>query len=171
MEKLKSLNDLTVIDERHTLLAQLTGNIIDLEKLHTVVSSFELNEQVPDEIKSQYNVVRNMALYSYYCYSLAPEVQAKCFVLIEFGLRLREGSGRRLMLKNLLSLAIDKGWLCSRRFRYSPSFREEDDLSARLVKTIPPLRNRFAHGVHVVSPNCTSHLALCADILNQLFDG
>lgn len=169
MEELKRLDQWQVIDERHTLLSRVTGRLLDPHLLHAAVSKIKLNREAPDDIRSQFNVARNMALYSYFCYSLAPEVQAKTFVIIEYALRLREGSEKRLMLKNLLKVAVDKKWITDAGFKHLKDPSVDNTYSKSLIDWIPAMRNEFAHGTNVVLPDCLSHLAICADFINQLY--
>src|ERR1700752_5047991 len=91
MEEFKELQELTKIDEAHVLIGQLTGSVPDLSRLHTSVSSVTMHSGVPEEIRSQFNVARNMALYQYFFYALAPEVQLKTYAIIEYALRLKAG--------------------------------------------------------------------------------
>lgn len=71
VESFKGLGEIAEIDERHLLLGQITGGILDLGRLHAVLADIDLKEVVPLEIRGQFNVARNMALYTYFCYSLA----------------------------------------------------------------------------------------------------
>lgn len=169
MEELKPLDQLHAIDERHALLSQVTGRLLDPTTLHATISKIELNDRVPDDLKSQFNVARNMALYSYFCYSLAPEVQAKTFVIIEYALRLREGSGKRLMLKKLLKLSVDQGWITDAGFKHLKNLSIDNSYSKSLIEWIPAMRNEFAHGTNILVPDCVSHLSICADFVNQLY--
>ncbi|WP_017454476.1 hypothetical protein [Herbaspirillum rubrisubalbicans] len=171
MEELKTVEQLCMVDERHELLSQLTGKIFDLSVFHSAISKIDLKSEVPEEIRSQFNVARNMALYSYFCYSFAPEVQAKTFVLIEHALRLREASGRRLMLKKLLSIAVESGWIKDFRFSHLQTPDPKNSYSRSLVDLIPSMRNEFAHGTNMVLPDCIGHLRICADLINQLYIG
>lgn len=169
MEKLKELNSLRDIDERHVLFSQITGKLLDLSLWHAAVSSITLNEAVPDDIKSQFNVARNMALYSYFCYSLAPEVQAKTFVLIEFALRLRVAPPKRMVLKDLLRLAIERGWIADAGFRHILDPDPHNSYSKSLIEIIPSIRNEFAHGTNMLTHDCISYLTKCVDVINQLY--
>lgn len=169
VEELKTFISLEEMDERHMLLSHLTGRVIDKEKLYTVVSSIQLNPKVPEVIRSQFNIARNLALYSYYCYSFAPEVQAKTFTIIEHALRIRAGSTERLMLRKLLTKAVNEGWICDERFRHLANPSATNDYCKSLVDLIPSMRNEFAHGTNQLTPYITDHLTICADLVNQLF--
>ncbi len=169
MENLKSLDSLRQIDERHILLSRLTGRVFDLPDWHDAVSRIVLNETVPEDVRSQFNVARNMALYSYFCYSLAPEVQSKTFILIEFALRLRLAPPKRMVLKDLLRAAIDRGWIADAKFRHLAKPDPDNSYSKSLIETIPNIRNSFAHGTNVLTHDCLGYLAKCADFINQLY--
>lgn len=169
MEELKTIGQLEKIDERHILLGQITGRILDKQKLHATIASINLNSSAPEQIRSQFNVARNLALYSYYCYSFAPEVQAKTFTIIEFALKLRDGSGERLMLRKLLSKAVSEGWICDRGFRHLSNPSSNNDYCKSLIDLIPSMRNTFAHGTNQLTPYVIDHLTICADLINQLF--
>jgi hypothetical protein len=169
MEELKRLEQLQEIDERHALLSQVTGRLLDPSLLHSAVSKIELNETAPDDIKSQFNVARNMALYSYFCYSFAPEVQAKTFVIIEHALRLREGSGNYFGLKKLLKISVNNGWITDTGFRHLNNPGNANSYSKSLIEIISMMRNEFAHGTNILVPDCLTHLSVCADFINQLY--
>jgi hypothetical protein len=105
MEQFKSFDEITSIDESHLALAQITGRRISLPKLHAALASIELHEGVPDGVRGQFNVARNMALYHYFHYAMAPEIQMKSYAVIELALKQRfpESVGKSLaaLLKRL----------------------------------------------------------------------
>lgn len=169
MELLKSLADLNKLDEKHELLSRINGYLPSLEKMHEFISKEELNTEVPDDIKGQFNVARNMALYTYYLYSLAPEVQLKTYTIIEHALRIKANSRQRLMLRKLLQLAIQNEWIQDKGFRHLKNPGNSMEWSKSLIKVIPSLRNSQAHGSVLLEPDCLHHISVCADFLNQLF--
>lgn len=168
MEELKSLSSLTSVDERHLLLGQLTGNSWNIADLHAEVSAITLHEGVPEVLRNQFNVVRNMALYQYFYYGLAPEVQLKTYTIIEYALRLR-AEDRRTGFKALLHRAVAERWVSDAGFRHLPSVDSGNPYCAKLVEILPSLRNSAAHGSNQLSPHCVGHLEKCADFVNQLF--
>jgi len=89
MGKFKSLEDLTKLDEKHRLMGLVCGSIPSLEGMHKFLSKEVLDEETPDEIKGQFNVAKNMALYSYYFYALAHKVYRKTYSIIEIALRVK----------------------------------------------------------------------------------
>lgn len=169
MEELKTLDSLEQIDDRHVLLGQLTGRIWSKEFLHATVSAITVNDSAPEDIKSQFNVARNLALYSYYCYSFAPVTQAATFTVIEFALKLKEGSSKKIAFMHLLEMAVRKGWIQDSGFRHIENPTEGNVYSTSLSTIIPSLRNDFAHGSNQLTPDIIFYLEVCADFVNQLF--
>ena len=61
----------------------------------------------PDEIKGQVNVAKNMAMYSYLFYTIAPEVQLKAYSIIEHALRIKVKPKKPMKLKALMLHTIN----------------------------------------------------------------
>jgi len=169
MEEFKSFDEINEIDERHQLLGRLTGRTLDLKKLHLHLSTIEMNETVPEEIVGQFNIAKNMALYSYYCYSLAPEVRLKTYTVIEYALKKKIGSKKTIGLKKLLKEAVKNNWIVDSGFRHISSPSESNEYCESLIEVLPSLRNDSAHGTTMLSPDFITHIEICADLVNQLF--
>jgi hypothetical protein len=169
MEELKQVHELTEIDEIHALLSQVTGYLPDLHRLHAYVSSITLHAGVPEEICGQFNVARNMALYQYFFYALAPEVQLKTYTVIEYALRLKAGTGKKLTLRPLVKRAVSEGWLSDAGFRHIADPQPDNPYCHKLTDVLHELRNDAAHGSKQLTPDCVGHLEKCADFVNQLF--
>jgi hypothetical protein len=165
----KRLDELTKIDDGHVLLSQITGRRLDLQLLYEVVSRIELHAGVPEDLRGQFNVARNMALYTYFFYDLAPEVQLKTYTIIELSLRQRSGSTKIRSLKALLTDAVDQGWISDRGFRHIADPAVGDPFCRSLVDVLPKLRNEAAHGSTNLSPDTIMYLERCADLVNQLY--
>ncbi len=169
MEQFKSIEELTQIDRKHLLMSTLAGTCVDLELLHENLSKETLNDEVPDELKGQFNIARNMALYTYYFYALAPEVHLKTYTIIEHALRLRIQPKGRAGLHRLLTIAVNKGWLCDAGFRHLGANRPGNEWCAEMIKIIPKMRNSKAHGSNMLVQDSLHSVAVCAYFLNQLF--
>ena len=176
MEKFKELDELTKIDSRHIAMGKVCGYIPNLEKTYQLLREETLNPEVPEDIQSQFNVARNMAMYSYFLYSLAPEVQHKTYTIIEFALRtkfekvqLPNKQNKPLMLRNLLNLALNKGWIKDKGFRHIEAPTDSNEWCKNMINTIPSLRNSQAHGTPLLVPDFYHHIRVCADLINQLF--
>lgn len=168
MEKFKSLEELCEIDERHVLIGQLSGGVLCLEKLYAALDEIILNPSSPEAVQGQFNVARNMALYSYFCYSLAPEVHMKTYSLMEMALRAFYGNDDKTNLKSLVRKAVDAGQIQDGGFRHVPD-DPENSYSKTLIDVYPKLRNTMAHGTSMLVPDCVGHVERCADFINQLY--
>lgn len=170
METFKAYEEIKRIDEGHRLLAQVTGYLISLPKLHAALKEIELHEGVPEEIRGQFNVARNMALYTYFHYAMAPEVQMKTYSVIELALKQRLPSQARRGLATLLQAAVATGLLQDSGFRHIAEPDPTNVYCKQLVKVLPALRNSAAHGSTNLTPDCVGHIEKCADLVNQLFE-
>lgn len=171
MEEIKKLEELTRMDEKHRLMGAVCGAVPDLEKMHQLLSLERLNDEVPDVIKGQFNVARNMALYTFFFYALAPEVHLKTYTLMEHALKLKVKPTKHLMLKKLLRIAIEKEWISDAGFRHIEHPSEDNTWCKAMLKGIPDLRNLQAHGSSMLVGDCIQHISICADFINQLFPG
>jgi hypothetical protein len=169
MEKFKSLEELTEMDEKHRLMGLVCGSIPSLEGMHKFLSKEVLNEETPDEIKGQFNVAKNMALYSYYFYALAPEVHLKTYSIIEHALRVKTNPQKPMMLKALINHAVAQRWISDSGFRHIKTPSPVNEWCKSMVETIPSLRNSKAHGSTILVGDCLHHISSCADFINQLF--
>lgn len=165
----KHLDELTKIDEKHLLVSQLTGRLVALDRLYQAVESIQLNATVPEDIRGQFNVAKNMALYTYFFYDLAPEVQHKTYTVIELALRQRAGSSKRMTLRSLVERAVSDGWIRDSGFRNIENPLPANPYCQSLIKILPELRNSSAHGSTALMPGTVKHLEICADLINQLF--
>ncbi len=153
--QLKRFGELTQIDEMHVLLGQVTGSQIDLVQLYACVASIELHDGVPESVRGQFDVARNMALYTYFFYALAPEVQHKTYTVIELALRLRAAAKRKLTLRPLLERAVRERCIEDSGFRHIENPQPDNPYCRSLPTTLPDLRNTSAHGSSDLSPDCT----------------
>lgn len=157
------------MDERHHLLGQVIDGVPTLERLHFIVSEIRMHDGVPQAVREQFNIARNMALYTYFMMTLAPEVQFKTFRIIEQALRIRANASARDSLKSILDRAETEGWLADSGFRHIASPSLENVYCIRLFESLRRLRNNFAHGGATLTPDSAIYLSVCADFVNQLF--
>ena len=169
MEEFKSLDELTEMDEKHRLMGAVCGSVPSLKGMHQYLADETLNEEVPDEIKGQFNVAKNMALYSYFFYALAPEVHLKTYSIIEHALRIKTKPKKTMMLKALINHAVAQRWISDSGFRHINSPSPDNEWCKSMVEVISSLRNSKAHGSTMLVGNCLHHISVCADFINQLF--
>jgi hypothetical protein len=169
MEEFKSLEELTKMDEKHWRMGAVCAAVPDLEKMHEALSEERLIEELPEEIKGQFNVARNMALYTYFFYALVQKVHLKTYTIIKHALKLKANSSKRLMLGKLLRMAIDNGWISDSGFRHIEDPSENNEWCKSLEDVLGNLRNSKAHGSTLLVGDCLHHVRFCADFINQLF--
>lgn len=170
MEEFKAFDEITQPDARHALLGQITGCPWTLEALYDEISEIELHDDVPEDLRSQFNVIRNLAIYTWYSYSLDPIVELKCHILIEYALKLKEGSEEYKPFPRRLKKALKEGWIqdCGfRQFKSKP--KGSQDICKELFEYLPLIRNMHAHGSNYLDQTAIRELQFCADFINQLF--
>ena len=179
MEELKKLEEITLPDSRNThyvLINQQTGQQRKycLQDLYDVVKSIEIRDDVPEDVRSQFNVARNISLYSWFCYSFHNVADMKIFSTLEMALRIklcREDS--RDGLFNLIEMSVKRGLIKDRHFshiRAQLTNLESSSYVENLPKLIAYFRNDGAHGSTMLYDGAIMNLRICADFINQIFD-
>lgn len=176
-EQFKKYEEVLKPDVRNTsfvFINQKTGasRQMTLEDIYKAVNTIELSANVPDEIKSQFNVARNLALYTWFSYSFHQPSELKAFSTVEFALRRIYGS-KRQGLKRLVTRAIEDGRIKDSGFSHIESQEEIEsttNYAINLKNLIPSFRNNLAHGSMTLHDGSIFTLRVCADFINQLFD-
>lgn len=168
MDSFKPFDEIMCVDKKHLFLQKMGGKEIDLPTHHSTLEAIQMHTGVPQIIRSQFNIARNMALYSYFFYSLGSEVQLKACSVIEHALRIK-AKRPKLMLRQLLTLANEKNWLADSGFRHIEALQQKKGYCKSLERVLPHLRNESAHGVPPLVWDCVGHIERCADLVNQLF--
>lgn len=168
MNSFKEFDEILSIDKQHLFMMKLGGKTIELKSYHQEIAAIKLHCGVPQTIVGQFNIARNMALYTFFFYSLGSEVQLKTYTIIEHALRIK-ANRQDLMLRQLLMKANQKNWLCDVRFRHVREPGPDNHYCESLPKVLPQLRNESAHGVPPLVWDCVGHIEKCADLVNQLF--
>ena len=150
-------------------MGAVCGFVPTLSGMHEYLDKETLSTRAPEKIKSQFNVARNMALYSYFLYSLAPEVHLKAYILIEQALANKAASEKELSFKQLLGVALKEGWISDAGFRHLKNPCPDNQWCKSLVKIVPGLRNNLAHSPGMLVGDCLHRISICADFINQLF--
>lgn len=159
------------------------------------IATIDLHESVPRVIRVHFETARNLLLYSWFAYRFHQVAEMHAYASVEYALRQRAGlplRGRKPNLKVLLRQAVAEGWIRDegfRRFREVAARRAEyeemeaivtgrelDPNSAEvwsyvrmLANVLPEFRNKLAHGSAMLAPSGKRTLALCCDLINQLF--
>lgn len=146
---------------------------LTLSDIYKSVESIKLDESVPDDVKSQFNVAKNLAIYTWFCYSFHQISELKAFSTLEMALRMKFGKDeQKLRFKTLLTKAVESGMIKDIGFNHIKETLKNPDSTAyteRLPDLIPKFRNNLAHGSCILHPDSCINLQICADFINQLF--
>lgn len=169
MEEFIRFEEINFPDERHALIDQITGTRLTLESLYEALEKIKLIEEVPLEIKSQFNVTKNLAIYTWHSYSLDPIVQLKTYILIEHALKVKFGK-YTWPLPKMIKKAINRGWLKDSGFSHVVEDPSDPAKYVReMIEILPALRNMAAHGSDDLHQKAVGHIKICSEWINQIF--
>jgi hypothetical protein len=158
MERLKKLEDICQPDERNQNRYDIdhsTGVVTptSVESIYVVVEGIRLNDNVPDSVRSCFEVARNLAIYSWFVYSFHEVAAMQALAALEMAARNKTGEDETAF-KNLLDKLFQGRQLAP-------------DLS--LAKAVSKLRNEFAHGSTMRTGQGLSFMRMCAELINEMF--
>jgi hypothetical protein len=158
METLKKLEEVYQPDERNLKRYDLnhsTGIVTPtgVASIYTIVESIRLNDNVPDEIRSHFEVAKNLALYSWFVYSFSEVAAMQALASLEMAARAKTGDDQTAF-KNLLD-KLFKG----RNLMPEVS----------LAKVLASHRNKLAHGSTMISGQGFGFVGGCAELINELY--
>ena len=176
MEHFTELDQIKNPDERNlffVLVNEETGESrgISLEDIHYSVSQIELVEAVPDSIRSQFNIAKNLAVYSWFSYPFHQISEMKAFSSVEDALKCVLGKHKH-GFKGLLKKAVCLGLLRDGGFSHIPKPENpaSNEYSQTLPEIMPRLRNNLAHGSTTLQPGSITNLRICSEVINQLYE-
>ncbi len=169
MEEFKKFEEINHPDVRHALIDQITGTALTLESLYEALEKIKLIDEVPPEIKSQFNVTKNLAIYTWHSYSLDPVVQLKTYILIEHALKVKFEKNT-WPLPKMIKKAINRGWVKDSGFSHVVEDPGDPAKYVReMVEILPGLRNMAAHGSDDLHQKAVGHIQICSEWINQIF--
>ena len=152
---------------------------------YSSIESIQVSSVVPESVREHFDVARNLFVYSWFISDFMPVAEMHGFSSVEYAIRLKSGNPK-LMLKNGLELAISERWISDAGFRYyrikdessgeegfATQSSESEDVQAYcniLVDAFPYVRNTLAHGNKISHLGGLTTLAICADLINQIFE-
>ena len=171
---------------------------ITLEEFHNELVQINLIKKAPEGIKIQFDIVKNLMLYSWFVRRFKHVADLHAFTTIEYAIRTKIElvTHKKCELKNLrplLEYAMNEKWIVDTGFTQIVEKREkqkqfrniinkemgidivddtEEDIqrfSRALTKYIPTLRNNFAHGGNSLIGGYLEIVITFKDIINQLF--
>lgn len=167
-EVIKDFERLFEVDERWKLFGR--GDAYYLKELHTEVKNIDLIPQVPEDVVSQFNVAKMLAVYAWSYLPLHQAAELKAFSTLEMALRIKLAPNKRTTFKVLLDKAVENGYLKDDIFSAFPSLRNIKGYSAKLPNLVSSMRNDLAHGDTSLNHGSVFTLRHCATIINSLFN-
>jgi hypothetical protein len=176
MERFKEFDKITLPDNRnnyYVMINRETGeqSKFGLEDLYNQIKLIELRDSVPEDIRSQFNIARNISLYSWFCYPFHNVADMKTFSTLEMALRNRLGKKDNFF--NLIDMAVKQGLIKNKHFRHRKEYLTNSESTSyveQLPKFISHFRNDYAHGSTMLLDISIMNLCVCADFINQLFN-
>lgn len=169
---LKPLDKVFFADERNVY--GFPSVEIAFRQHYQLIEKIELNGNVHNDIKVQFETAKNVLFYSFFAYRLGMVGLKQAFAALELGLRRYVGEPENPVGKKrphngltaLLERAHKKGMFSTNNLN-NPNLTFDDFL--RIVKGF---RNQLAHGTHTLFPpsHVTPIVHDCASVLNQVFD-
>jgi len=175
MEEFTKLNEIFEPDDRnlhYVITNQETGETryLTFKDTYEKIKGIELDYVVPDKIKSQFNIAKNLAVYSWYEYSFHQISEMKAFSTTEDALKCVLGKNSKGFC-SLLKKAVNMGLIKDSGFYHilEPDDPESIEYSQKLPKLISNFRNNLAHGGTTLYPSAIHNLLICRDVINQLY--
>lgn len=169
MEVVKNFETLFDADERWAFFGR--GDRLYLKELHTEVKNIELIPEVLEDVVSQFNVAKMLAVYAWGYFPLHQVAELKAFSTLEMALRIKLAPNKRTTFKALLDKAVENGYITDDIFSAFPSLGNIKGYSAKLPKLLSSMRNDLAHGDTSLNHGSVFTLRHCATIINSLFSG
>jgi hypothetical protein len=158
MEQFKRLEDVYEPDVRYTGRIDLdlttgTAAPMTIKSIYSVVEPIQLNAGVPDEVRSHFEVARNLALYSWFVYSFHEVAALRAMASLEMAARSKSGE-TETPFKNLLEKLFPGRELAP---------------GVSLGKAVTYFRNEFAHGSTMLTGQGLMFLRRCSDLINEMY--
>lgn len=198
MDTLKPLEKVTEPDERWANFGypdpvDFSFHPIALAERHAAIAAISLKLCVPEYIREHFETAKNLLLYAWFVYRFIPVAELHAYSTVEMALkeRARQAALKTRNLARLMEVAIERGWIVDEGFSNirrereameqewewrrqlgfvpTPDEKDAQRYCKMLLDSMPHLRNDLAHGSKTLHPGGIGTLAICADLINQLF--
>lgn len=173
MEKFTTFEKILVPDERNSrwgVTNTATGEtrLITLEDHYKRISEILVESSVPEDVRSQFNVAKNLAVYAWHSYSFHQVSEMKAFSTVEYALKDRLNK-RSWSFKKLIEKSVRWELIKDSGFSHVESLGDGNPYSRSLPEIMPKLRNNLAHGSTTLHPGSIFTLQMCSEFINQLY--
>lgn len=173
-EELKPFSDLLLPDERWSNFVEIDSktyatNPYTWDLHYQAVKNVHLVENVPCEIRNQFNTAMMLCIYAWLYYPFHQTAELKAFATLEMALRVKFPMIRG-GIKRLLTHAINEGYLSDNEFSCVQTVSDDPlEYTKKLPEIVSSLRNDLAHGSFTLHPHSIQTLRNCAETINQIF--
>lgn len=191
MEQLKELKEVFKPDSRMDAFST------SLEWDHRKLSEIALAQNVPEDVGNYFETIKNICLYARFVYAFYAVAEFLTYPLLELALRKRlrpSKEQRSVSFRKLLVEAIKLRLIKEERFSHIRRMQEESEMLENalresglpvpapvpansyvkiLAKTLPSLRNQFAHPKYLpiqVPGGAFFAIRFAAEFINQLYE-
>jgi hypothetical protein len=188
VEKFKKIDELMEYDSRFDMFAgeniyhESLPKGLKLHHVYNKVKDINLLDNVHEDIQSQFNIAKNLFVYSWYCYPFSNVAELKAISTLEFALKMKINSETR-SLRKLLNHAIENDYLIDSRLYEKEKQSKENNLILGIeppnidykertkltVEFICKHRNTLAHGSNTLTMPSSRIFEITSDFINQLF--
>jgi len=188
VEEFKKIDELMQHDSRFDMFVgenfyhESLPKGLKLHHVYNKVKDINLLDNVHEDIQSQFNIAKNLFVYSWYCYPFSNVAELKAISTLEFALRMQLDK-KRYTLRRLLDYAIENDYLIdSSLYELEKRWKENDlgrglkpikiDYKERTKFTAELVcihRNDLAHGSNTLTIPSARIFEISADFINQLF--
>ena len=163
MERLKRLEDICQPDRRWLNRVDIdhsTGALAPttVESIYTLVEEIDLGANVPDEVRSHFEIARNLVAYSWFVYSFNVVAAMQALASLEMAVRIKTNATKRENFYDLLDRVFPGRELAS---TFAPA--------VPLSKVVTKIRNDLAHGSSMMHGQGVNTLGFCAELINELY--
>lgn len=176
MEQFKKFEEILTVDSRSASFCVTNRNtgdsrMISLRDGHEAMDALELSSDVPEDVLSQFNIARNLAVFSWFSYSFHQVAELKALSTLEYALKKRLNRSK-LGLSRLLVAALEQNLFYDRDFKHiePPSDEQDQSFCKTLISNLPKYRNTLAHGSTMLHPNSSTTLYVCHCIIGKLYE-
>jgi hypothetical protein len=162
-----------------------------LEDFYSVAETIQLHEGVPETVRNQFQVARNLIVYSWYYYPFNVTAELCAYIAVEHALRIKAGkTDGSSTFRRLLKGAVERGWIRDEGFSHLKRLRERirlyneglppefqlqttpqaEEYCKAMTQAMPNLRNALAHGETYLHHSGAMTVRICAELANQLFE-
>ncbi len=164
-EKLKPIDKVFEPDFRNLLSCPDSNKAFEMH--YNAISEISLSEDVDDDVRTQFEIARNLFLYSFFYYRFGMTSFKQAAACTELALRRYLGkpnNDRENGMKKLLRRAQSQGYINVKVLK--PHLEPE-----QYIDILTNFRNDQAHGSHslFMPQDCLSFIEDYSELLNQFF--